>query len=52
MFFSSSEAEEKLFEKMQHSKFVRKQRKEAVLFIWNWCHPIFSRPSHGLSHRH
>ena len=37
MFFSSSEAEEKLFEKMQHSKFTRKQRNEAVVFIWNWC---------------
>lgn len=36
MFFSSSEAEEKLFEKMQHSKFTRKQRKEAVIFIWAW----------------
>jgi hypothetical protein len=36
MFFSSSEAEEKLFEKMQHSKFARKQRREAVVFIWTW----------------
>ena len=36
MFFSSSEAEEKLFEKMQNSRFMRKQRKEAVCFIWNW----------------
>ena len=42
MFFSSSEAEEKLFEKMQHSKFTRKQRKEAVAFIWNW----FERTNH------
>ena len=36
MFFSSTEAEEKLFEKMQNSKFMRKQRKEAVCFVWNW----------------